>query len=72
MWTYIKRAIAGSFGASIGVTLAQLFRYPVQLSSMSGISGLVFNVVLTFLITTILVAGCIWLQERFFRKKQKR
>ena len=72
MWTYIKRAATGSLGASIAATLVQLFWYPIRLTSMSGISELLFNFVLTFIITTIIIAACIWLEDHISRNRQKK
>ena len=72
MWTCIKKAAAGSLGASIVATLVQLFRYPVRLTSMSGISELLLNFGLTFIITTVIIAVCIWLGERILRDRQKK
>ena len=74
MWTCIKKAAAGSLGASIAATLVQLFRYPVRLTSMSGISELLLNFGLTFIITTVtvIIAACIWLGKRILRNRQKK
>lgn len=72
MSTYIKKAIKSAFpaclGASIGTTIVKSFRYPILLSSLSGIGGLLFDFVFTFIVTTIVVTVCFWI---WFRTKRK-
>ena len=72
MWSCIKRAVPGSLGASIGATLLRCFRYSILLTSLSGIVDLIFGFALAFVVTTMIVAVCIWLGERIFRNRPKK
>lgn len=72
MGTYIKKAVKTALpaclGASIGTTIVKLFRYPILLSSLSGIGDLLFNFIYTFIVTTIIVTVCFWVWFRIKRK----
>ena len=56
MGHYIKKAAPGCFGSSIGVTFVQYF----QRLGVWGIKDFLFTFAVTFVITTAVVAVCIW------------
>ncbi len=65
MMASVKKAIPGSFGASLGVSLVNFFRYP----GMWGVGDFLRSFVFAFVVTTAIVAVCIWLWSRIRRNR---
>lgn len=57
MKSCVKKAIPLSLGASLAACFLELFRYP----GIWGVGAFSFNFVLTFVVTTVVVAACLWL-----------
>ena len=60
----LKRSLPGSFGAALGITIINVFRYSY------GVSDFLLNFVFMFVCTWVIVTAVFWIWDRIRERKR--